>query len=586
MGWTRAGIGTAAGLGALSLALLTPVGGAEAAAASVPRPDHIVVVVEENHSHQQITGNPDAPYMNALAAAGATFSSFFAETHPSYPNYLALFSGSTHAITNDSCPHTFSGPSLGGEAIAAGVGFTGYSEDLPSVGFTGCTSGKYVRRHSPWVDFTDVPSSANRPFTDFPSDYSQLPAISFVIPNLDHDMHDGTVAQGDAWLQANLGGYATWAMTHNSVLVVTFDEDDNDQGNRIPTYVVGQPVAPGVYDTNVNHYNLLRTMADAYGLSPMGASTTANPILDIWQPTGDQPPTAVITGSCEGLSCSFDGSDSSDPDGSVVTYRWAFGDGASATGESVTHDYGAGGPVTVILTVTDDGGASASVSQVFAPVAPVGSPFVVDGFGRSVSRGWGSADVGGVWSLAGSSAQFSVAPGGGVLSLARSGQTLEAFVGPVRTDADVTEVWSASRVPVGGQLYLSVAGRRVSAGNSYLGKVWVNPNGSVTVRVARKVGNVESVVAGPVTVPGLTYVAGMSLTLRVQVFGTGPTTVRARVWRTGQAEPSSWQVSGTDGTASLQTGGLVGTSAYLTSAVSNAPVAVSVTSFTARPASG
>jgi hypothetical protein len=163
---------------------------------------------------------------------------------------------------------------------------------------------------------------------------------------------------------------------------------------------------------------------------------------------------------------------------------------------------------------------------------------------------------------------------------------LEAFVGPVRTDADVTEVWSASRVPVGGQLYLSVAGRRVSAGNSYLGKVWVNPNGSVTVRVARKVGNVESVVAGPVTVPGLTYVAGMSLTLRVQVFGTGPTTVRARVWRTGQAEPSSWQVSGTDGTASLQTGGLVGTSAYLTSAVSNAPVAVSVTSFTARPASG
>lgn len=582
----RAAVGALSALGAVALALVTTPTGAEASAVAVPRPDHVVVVVEENHSSQQILGNPYAPYLNSLAAAGANFSSFYAETHPSEPNYLALFSGSTQGLSDDSCPHTFSAPNLGGEAIAAGVGFTGFSEDLPSVGYTGCTSGRYVRKHNPWVDFSDVPASANRPLTDFPTDYTQLPAIAFVIPNLDNDMHDGTIAQGDAWLQAHLGDYATWAMTHNSLLVVTFDEDDTRQANQIPTFVVGEHVQPGVYGTTLNHYNLLRTIEDAYGLTPVGASATAAPILDIWSPTdGDVPPTAAFSGVCLGLSCSFDASGSSDTDGSVVSYAWSFGDGGSASGVSVSHAYASGGPVTVTLTVTDDVGGSSSVSQVFSPVAPA-VPFVSDGFGRSVQRGWGAADVGGVWSIAGTASQFWVTPGGGALSLAKRGQVLETFVGPSRTDADVTDVWSASRVPVGGPLYVSATGRRVSAGNSYLGKVGVNANGSVTVRVARKVAGSETVLAGPVTVSGLKYVAGMSLTLRVQVFATSPTTVRARVWPTGQVEPSSWQVSRTDSTAVLQTAGRVGALAAVSSAVTNLPETVTVTSFTAQPAAG
>jgi PKD repeat protein len=297
----------------------------------------------------------------------------------------------------------------------------------------------------------------------------------------------------------------------------------------------------------------------------------------------NQVPVAVFSGSCVGLVCSFDGSGSWDPDGSVVSYGWSFGDGGSGSGVSVSHGYAAGGAVTVTLTVTDDQGGSSSVSHVFAPVAGAGSPFVSDVFGRTVSGGWGSADVGGVWSRVGTAAQFSVAPGGGVLALAKAGQTLEGFVGPAQTDADVTEVLSASRVPVGGPLYLSVTGRRVGVGSSYFAKVLVNANGSVTVRVARLAGGVETSLAGPVTVSGLTYVAGMSLSVRVQVFGTSPSTVRARVWRTGQAEPSSWQVSGTDSTAGLQSGGAVGTTAYLSSSATNAPETVTVTSFTARP---
>ena len=103
-------------------------------------------------------------------------------------------------MTDDSCPHTFAGANLGSQALAAGLGFAGYSEGLPSVGYTGCTSGRYARKHNPWVNFTNVPAASNQPLTSFPTDYSTLPAVSFVIPNLDHDMHDGTIAQGDTWI--------------------------------------------------------------------------------------------------------------------------------------------------------------------------------------------------------------------------------------------------------------------------------------------------------------------------------------------------------------------------------------------------
>jgi PKD repeat protein len=560
---------------------------AAAAVTAVPRPDHVVVVVEENKSTQAIIGNPNAPYLNSLAATGANMTSFFAETHPSQPNYLALFSGSTQGVTNDSCPLSFGGANLGSVAIAAGVGFVGYSESLPSVGYTGCTSGKYARKHNPWVDFTNLPASVNRPFTDFPSDYSQLPGVSFVMPNLDNDMHDGSIAQGDAWLQSNLGGSADWARTHNSLLVVTFDEDDFRQSNQIATVIVGQQVQAGDYSEPANHYNLLRTIEDGLGLPALGASATADPLLDIWRaPDGDQLPVAAFTSSCTGLSCAFDGSGSSDPDGSVASYAWSFGDATSGTGVSPTHVYGAGGPQSVTLTVTDNQGASSSVTHVVSPVAPAGTPFVSDGFNRTVRGGWGSAEVGGAWSTVGTSTQFSVNPGGGVLALSKAGAQLEGYVGPSRSDADVTEVLSASVVPVGGPLYLTVAGRRVSAGNAYSAKVLVNANGSVTLRLSGTAGGVDKTLAGAVTVPGLTYTAGTSLSARVQVFGTSPTTVRAKVWRTNQTEPSTWQLSATDSQAALQTGGTVGLTAYLSSAATNPPVSVMVTSFAARPMGG
>ena len=254
------------------------------AASTLPTPAHVVVVMEENHSYNDIIGNTgQAPYMNSLASQGALLTSSFAITHPSEPNYMALFGGSTFGLTADTCPFSAgSAANLGSELLAAGKTFKGYSEDLPSTGSTVCTSGAYARKHSPWINYTNVPSSDSVPFSSFPTNYSNLPTLSFVIPNLNDDMHNGTINQADTWLNNNISAYATWAKNNNSLLIVTWDEDDSTENNQIPTMVVGANVVPGHYSETVNHYNLLSTLEQFYGLNKVGASANAAPITDIF----------------------------------------------------------------------------------------------------------------------------------------------------------------------------------------------------------------------------------------------------------------------------------------------------------------
>lgn len=242
-----------------------------------------MVVVLENHAASSIIGSDQAPYLNQLVATGVSFTESYAITHPSQPNYLALFSGSTQGVTGDSCPVTFAGANLATALTAAGFTFTGYSEGLPNSGYTGCSAGAYARKHNPWVDFTDVSASANQPFTEFPHDYAALPTVAFVIPDLNHDMHDGTIAEADTWLRTNLGGYAAWATAHDSLLVVTFDEDDFSPVNRIATIVAGAHLRAGQYAERIDHYRLLRTIAALYGAAPPGAAAATTPITSIWQ---------------------------------------------------------------------------------------------------------------------------------------------------------------------------------------------------------------------------------------------------------------------------------------------------------------
>lgn len=244
---------------------------------------HIVVVIEENHSYKQIVEGTGAPYMKSLINQGALFTNAHGVTHPSQPNYLTLFSGSNQGIKDDSCNKAVSASNLASSLIDAKLTFTGYSEDLPKVGFTGCSSKGYGRKHNPWVQFTNVPATANRPFSDFPNDFTKLPTVSFVIPNHQNDMHDGTVKQADDWLKTNMDSYVKWAETHNSLLIVMWDEDDFAKANHIPLIFVGPMIKSGKYAENINHNNLLRTIEDIYKLPLLGDSKQAPPLDSMWK---------------------------------------------------------------------------------------------------------------------------------------------------------------------------------------------------------------------------------------------------------------------------------------------------------------
>ena len=260
-------------------------------AAKIPGPDHVVIVIEENKAYGQIIDNPDAPYINRLAAAGALFTRSFAVAHPSQPNYLALFSGSTQDIISDACPQQFNNDNLASELMKKGLTFGIYSESMPATGFTGCFADIYLyaRKHNPAVNWQghNVPPEINMPFNEFPRDYARLPTVSMVIPNQVNDMHSGVsreelIKRGDTWLKDNLDAYIQWAMKNNSLFILTWDEDDSSSSNHIPTVFIGPMVTPGRYDDRVDHYRVLRTLVEMFGLSPLGSTAIVQPIQDIW----------------------------------------------------------------------------------------------------------------------------------------------------------------------------------------------------------------------------------------------------------------------------------------------------------------
>jgi acid phosphatase len=198
---------------------------------------------------------------------------------------LALFAGSTFGLASDACPVDAGGaPNLASELLAAGYSFGGFAEDLPAVGSTTCASGKYARKHAPWVNFTNVPPANSLPFSNFNArpDYTSLPTVSFVIPNLDNDMHDGSIGAADSWLQANMTAYADWARANNGLLIITWDEDDDSANNQIPTIFYGANVKPGGYGTPMSHYNVLSTLEQMYGLNKTGLAANAPAIGNIW----------------------------------------------------------------------------------------------------------------------------------------------------------------------------------------------------------------------------------------------------------------------------------------------------------------
>lgn len=269
-----------------------------------------MIVIDENKSFADILTSGNAPFLTQLTHDGASLTDFHSSHHPSQPNYIDFFAGDTLGVCDDSCPaSTFNAPNLGAALASAGFSFAGFAENLPSSPATQrCHKGLYASKHAPWVNFTNVAASASRNFSQFPHDnagFSQLPTVSLVIPNLTNDMHNGSglpteVKTGDAWLKAHLAAYATWAQTHNSLLIVTWDEDSYTgyhihcpnviqtpaphDPNLIATIIAGAPVQAGATSsTTYSHHDLLRTILDMYGVPPFAGAASAKDITGIWK---------------------------------------------------------------------------------------------------------------------------------------------------------------------------------------------------------------------------------------------------------------------------------------------------------------
>jgi hypothetical protein len=242
--------------------------GAGGSARELPSPAHVVVIVFENKDASQINAR-SAPTFTALGRRYARLTNYFAVTHPSLPNYLALVSGSTHGITNDCTTCSIAGESIGDQLTRAGRSWVAYAEDYPSgVGF--------AKKHLPFLYFRRVAAHI-RSLSQFRP--QNLPDFAFVVPNLCHDMHDCSVATGDAWLKRFV---APLLRVPDTVVFVVFDEGTGS--NHVAALALGTAVRPqAVFTRRVDHYGLLRTIEDMFALPPLGAAADARSISGIWK---------------------------------------------------------------------------------------------------------------------------------------------------------------------------------------------------------------------------------------------------------------------------------------------------------------
>ena len=281
---------------AAGLLLVSSVLASAASAApkpAVPRFKHVIVAVFENKERSEIAGNPAAPTFNALGRRYATLPGYTGVAHPSLPNYLALVSGSTHGITNDCTDCVVDGPSLADTLAAAHRTWKTYAEGLPSTGSTDAFAGRYAKKHDPFLYFRRV--LANRAWLDRVVPFGQLaadvrsrrlPDYSLVVPDLCHDMHDCSVRTGDRWLKANIVPLLASPALAGSVVFVVFDEGSSSRGGggNVTALATGPAVRPGAtFTAAANHYSLLRTIEQAWGLPLLGKSAHARPVIGIWR---------------------------------------------------------------------------------------------------------------------------------------------------------------------------------------------------------------------------------------------------------------------------------------------------------------
>ena len=237
---------------------------------------HVVWVVMENKQYGQIIGNTiSAPYINQLAQTYGSATQMYAEAHPSLPNYIAMTSGSTQGITDDSGPSSHP-LNVGNIFTQTGTNGRSLEESMPSNCYKG-DSGNYAVRHNPGVYYTNYTQcgTQNVPLGSTP-DLSAT--FTFITPNLCHDMHSNscsgssnTILQGDQWLQSFIPSLLNTSQykAGNTVIFLTWDEDDysSSNANHIPTIVISPTTSGIMSGTTFNHYSMLRTTEELLGIT-------------------------------------------------------------------------------------------------------------------------------------------------------------------------------------------------------------------------------------------------------------------------------------------------------------------------------
>ena len=395
-------------IGVLLLLLAAVQGGVHgtfnthAAAAVVPSYDHIFFVIDENHARSQVIG--PAPYLTSLANANAQSSTYYAVTHPSVNNYLALFSGQTYSNINDTCVagtgtcHT-AAPNLADEIVASGRTAKGYMESMPSPCWLQYGPSPYVQRHNPFPYFDQIRTDPARcssivPYTQLASDLGSAattPNFAWITPNLNNDMHNGSVAQGDVWAQSSFPAIfnsPAWKTQH-SLLIFTLDEDDGSAGNNVAFFVVSSDGSTKTNFTSTvtsNAYSALRTIEAAWGLGTMTSNdATASPMSDLFSGVTSTPGAASGTVTSASGGAPIGGATVTDSGGATTTTD---GSGVyTLTGlapGSHTLTFSAAGFISATQTaVVTAGKVTTGVNSALAPDPPPPPPQLVQSAGAT-----------------------------------------------------------------------------------------------------------------------------------------------------------------------------------------------------------
>ena len=295
-----------------TLAIVAFLFSAALAGAQVPQAGHVFLVMEENHSYASVIGSSAMPYLNSLASQYGLATHYYASTHPSIGNYFMLTTGQI-ITNNDSYMSTVTADNLVRHMLTAGKTWKSYAEDLPYAGYTGGNTGYYVRRHNPFSYFSDVVNSSVEkmnlvPFSEFASDRvnGRLPEFSYIVPNILHDAHNGTLAAADSWLKTNIAPLiASAEFQQDGLLVIVFDESfDTDTaygGGHVAMLVISPKARTGYKSTTLyQHQSTLRLISQALGLSTLPGKSAYAPMMGEF--FGSSSTTSACTASTIGVT--------------------------------------------------------------------------------------------------------------------------------------------------------------------------------------------------------------------------------------------------------------------------------------------